>query len=90
MKEELQKIAQDSESEYVFANPQTNKPYSDIKKQFKTLCDAAEIKNFTFHDLRHTAATRLVELGVDLVVAEIRHLKIKKLSDLGYFTDFSN
>ena len=54
------------ESEYVFTNPQTKKPYVDIKKSFNLVIKQAQIKNFRFHDLRHTFATRMVMAGVDL------------------------
>ena len=59
-------------SEYVFANPETKMPYKNISEGFNNACDKAGIKNFRFHDLRHTVATRLVEKGIDLrVVQEI-------------------
>ena len=60
----------DKLSEYVFINPKTNKPYTDIKKSFHKVLDKANIKNFRFHDLRHTVATRLVEKGIDLTVVQ--------------------
>jgi integrase len=60
----------DKETEFVFTNPNTKKPYWDIKREFKQIVDLAKIKNFTFHDLRHTAATRMVENNVDLVVVQ--------------------
>lgn len=63
--ERLEKI-----SEYVFINPKTNKPYTDVKKSFKKVLMNANIENFRFHDLRHTVATRLVEKGIDLVVVQ--------------------
>ena len=60
----------DKISEYVFINPKTNKPYTDLKKSFHKVLDKANIKNFRFHDLRHTVATRLVEKGIDLTVVQ--------------------
>ena len=64
---------------HCFVNPDTKLPYVDIKKSFNKARDAAGIKNFRFHDLRHTVATRLVEKGIDLlVVMEILgHTKIE-------------
>ena len=40
-------------------------PILDPKKGFKEALKDAEIENFRFHDLRHTAGTRLAEAGVD-------------------------
>lgn len=39
---------------------------SKLKRAFKDTVKEAEIIDFTFHDLRHTFATRLVQKGVDL------------------------
>ncbi|MGB6865484.1 MAG: tyrosine-type recombinase/integrase, partial [Candidatus Aminicenantaceae bacterium] len=58
------------ESEFVFPNPDTGKPYVDLKKAFKTACDEAGIGELRFHDLRHTFASRLVENGVDLITVK--------------------
>lgn len=66
----LKNILVTSNNEYVFINPETNKPYKDIKKAFSTVLQRANIKNFRFHDLRHTVATRMVESGTDLVVVQ--------------------
>lgn len=54
-------------SEYVFYNQDTQNHITDVKKSFKTACKNAGIKSIRFHDLRHTAATKMVEAGVDLV-----------------------
>lgn len=45
-------------------------PYQDIIRSFKTAVRAAEIQDFTFHDLRHTFASRLVMMGVSLKVVQ--------------------
>ena len=46
---------------YIFINPDTGLPYKDIKKAWVTALEKANIKNFRFHDLRHTVGTRLAE-----------------------------
>ena len=38
----------------------------DIKRSYSTAVDNSGIKDFTFHDLRHTFASHLVMSGVDL------------------------
>jgi len=58
------------EKEYVFANPQTGKPLSDLQTGFKAACKKAGIRDLRFHDLRHTAATYMVMGGVDLVTVK--------------------
>lgn len=56
-------------SEYVFTNPKTGTRFQDIKRSFRKACGDAEIEGFRFHDLRHTAATYLVQGGTDLATA---------------------
>jgi len=51
---------------YVFES--RRKPGSHIeepKKAFNSALRDAGVENFRFHDLRHTAGTRLAEMGVD-------------------------
>ena len=67
---ELIKLSQNKLSEYVFTNPITKTRYENIKKAFKRACNSAGIENLRFHDLRHTAATRMVSVGIDLVVVQ--------------------
>jgi len=53
------------ESEYVFVDKE-GKPYGNIKRSFSTALRMAEIRDFHFHDLRHTFASHSVMTGVDL------------------------
>lgn len=65
VRSELRKAAEASsaDSEYLFANPTSGKPYVDIKKGFRSACDDAKIRDLRFHDLRHTFGTRLADSG---------------------------
>lgn len=67
------------ESEYVFPSPQTGEQLTDIKKSFRTAVNEAGIKNFRFHDLRHTFATRLADEGTDIFTLKeiLGHADIK-------------
>ncbi|MGE5443772.1 MAG: site-specific integrase, partial [Ignavibacteriales bacterium] len=52
-------------SEYVF--PEFLKvTKTAISQRFKALCKKLGIKGIRFHDLRHTAATRMVESGISI------------------------
>jgi integrase len=52
-------------TEYVFFNDKTKKPRTDLKKGFGSACVIAGLDDFRFHDLRHTAATRLADAGTN-------------------------
>ncbi len=56
--------------EFVFANPKTKRPLSDLQGCFKAACRKAGISDLRFHDLRHTAATYMVIGGIDLVTVK--------------------
>ena len=66
-------------SDYVFASPQTGGRLVDLKKGFTGAVKEAKIRNFRFHDLRHTFATRLADAGSDVFTLKeiLGHADIK-------------
>jgi integrase len=84
----LERRALDAGAVYVFGGP-TGQPMTDIKNGFRTICQKAEIANFRFHDLRHTAATRMAEAGVDIrTIAEfLGHATIQMTMRYAHATD---
>jgi len=79
LRKELLQLNKNVISDYVFTNPETKNPYHDLKRSFPSICKKAEIEGIVFHDLRHTAATRMVACGVDLVTVKdiLGHSDIK-------------
>jgi integrase len=49
----------------VFVSRKTGRVIQDVKKSFRAACDEAGLMDFRFHDLRHTAGTRLGDTGAD-------------------------
>lgn len=56
--------------EYVFTNPNTMGKYKDVYSNFSRAVIKSKIPHITFHQLRHTTASRLNELGVDIVTIQ--------------------
>jgi integrase len=50
---------------YVFPGDDRER-LNDVKKAWMPVVKAAKLSNFTFHDLRHTFASKLVMAGIDL------------------------
>ena len=53
------------QSEYVFLGDD-GKPVKSVRTAFKNACRRADIEDLIFHDLRHTAGTRMSESGVGI------------------------
>ena len=64
---------------YVFYNPNTLKPFDNVKRSFASALRKSHILDFHFHDLRHTFASMLVMAGVDLTTVKelLGHKDIK-------------
>ncbi len=67
----LQVLRRHHEGEFVFVNPQTGKPITQIQNSFKKACQEAKkegeavgIEGLRFHDLRATCATRMLQKSV--------------------------
>ncbi len=65
LRELFEEIPHSVESIYVFTDKNGN-PYKKVTRSFNTALRKAEIRDFRFHDLRHTFASHLVMAGVDL------------------------
>ncbi len=63
--EALSGLKQDGE--FVFPNAETGTYVKDVKTAFKGACERAKIKGLRLHDIRHTAASKMIEAGIDLV-----------------------
>jgi len=64
---------------FVFYDSLTGKPYKNVKRSFYTACKRVGIRDFHFHDLRHTFASHLVMAGVDITTVKelLGHKDIK-------------
>lgn len=82
----------DKTSEYVFINPDTNKPYSQTV--FTRLWNDIRTKaglgdDFRFHDLRHTVGTRLAEkrVPVNIIKEVMAHTDISTTQRYIHFAE---
>jgi integrase len=62
---ELQRLPRHLHSDYVFCNA-AGVPYDEVKRSFHTACRKAGVRDFRFHDLRHSFASHLVMNGINL------------------------
>jgi len=51
---------------WLLPNPKTKKPYTDIKHPWETAREAAGLEGLHLHDLRHSAASFMINAGIDL------------------------
>jgi integrase len=66
VKQEITKLPKNG-GPYLFINPETGKPWCDLRKAFKKAKEKAGItRPFRVHDLRHSFASNLLMIGNDL------------------------
>ncbi len=77
----LQRLNGDKEFVFNYVDPKTGnrKHLRYFGTAFCNACRRANIKGLTFHDLRHTFASRLVRAGVDLITVKdlLGHYSVK-------------
>jgi integrase len=92
VKELLEQLVQRNDSEYVFVNGKTGRPLRDVKTGFRSALKEAGIKNARFHDLRHTAGTRMAEnpnVPLNAVQEVLGHADIRTTMQYAHATDES-
>jgi len=70
VKDTLNRILRRIDVPYVFYNPKTGNCYTDMKTAFHAACRRAGIRDFHFHDTRHTFASHLIMAGIDLTTVK--------------------
>ena len=75
----LMLVRQTCRSQFVFANPKTNKPYRHIFYAWDTARKRAGLPDVRLHDLRHTFASMLINNGRNLYEVQklLGHTQVK-------------
>ncbi len=73
----------------VFPSPRTGRRLDTIRKGFADATSKAGIRDFRFHDLRHTAATRMADSGADAftLMKVLGHSNIQMTARYTHATD---
>jgi integrase len=93
VRETLLELKETSNGRLVFESKKNpGHPILDPKKGFKAALKDAKIDNFRFHDLRHTAGTRLAEAGADAFTIKdiLGHASIQTSAIYVHATDQGN
>lgn len=62
----IEKLPKFDRCPYLVPNPKTKKPFTDIKHPWQTARDLAGLPDLRIHDLRHSAASFMINAGIDL------------------------
>lgn len=79
------------ESDHLFFNPKLGKARVSVQHAFHSARTDAGLEDFHFHDLRHTAATRMAERGIDpfTIAAILGHANIRQTASYAHATQQS-
>lgn len=69
----------DANSEWVFPNPKTGRPYHSCRNAWVGACEKAGLPGLRMHDLRHTFASMMLDNGADIVDVQyaLAHTQLK-------------
>jgi len=70
LRQSLQAITRRLDIPHTFYDHVTGNRYQDVKRSFKTALRKAGIRDFHFHDLRHTFASHLIMAGIDITTVK--------------------
>ena len=62
----IEKLPRLKDCPWLLPNPKTKEPFTDIKNPWDTARKAAGLGNLHLHDLRHSAASFMINAGIDL------------------------
>ena len=68
--EMLCRKSQKKQNQYIFPSPKTGGKIDNVDNAFRMALKKAGIENFRFHDLRHTAASWMVQGGADIYAVQ--------------------
>jgi integrase len=76
-------------SPYVFWQGEDGKRFMDVRRSFRSALKRAGIKDFRFHDLRHTFASHLIMKGADITTVKelLGHRDIKMTMRYAHLAD---
>ncbi len=60
------KVPKFDKCEWLLPNPKTRKPFTSIKHSWDTAREEAGLAGLRLHDLRHSAASFMINAGIDL------------------------
>lgn len=62
----IEKLPRWEKCDYLVPNPRSRKPFVSVKRAWETAREAAGLSGLRIHDLRHSAASLMINAGIDL------------------------